>query len=233
MAIDVPSTKSLLHFDLFTCQVDGSVVFTDESGKVWTGGGHAQIDTAQSKFGGAALLLDGTGDFEDTPDSADFAYGTGDFNYRWLVRFNALPTSGNSIGLFGNGTNAAGGGHQILLTNTAGTYSLALQNNAIGGALTISVSKNFPALATNTWYKMTLGRIGTTFYFTLNSNLLQSTSTDADAMTDSPGLFYIGGAYSGAIPLNGWLDNFEQMKGFCYSLAQEKKVYAFETGRLM
>src|SRR5262245_43415513 len=45
----------------------------------WTANGNAQLDTADFKFGGSSLLLDGTGDFVDTPDHTDFTLGTSDF----------------------------------------------------------------------------------------------------------------------------------------------------------
>lgn len=47
MAVDDGYTVVLLHMN----GTDASTTFTDESGKTWTAGGNAQIDTAQSKFG--------------------------------------------------------------------------------------------------------------------------------------------------------------------------------------
>lgn len=92
--------SSLLHFN----GADTSTVFTDSalSPKVWTGFGNAQIDTGISKYGGASLLLDGTGDYVDSANSSDFTLGTGDFtvefwNYAALstgirVLFDLRPT---------------------------------------------------------------------------------------------------------------------------------------------
>ena len=62
--VDDTYTKSLLHFN----GSDGSTTITDESGKTWTAYDNAQIDTAQSKFGGASMLLDGVGDYIKTTD---------------------------------------------------------------------------------------------------------------------------------------------------------------------
>lgn len=61
---------------------DGSTTFTDATGKVWTGYGNAQIDTDY----GQALLLDGSGDYLDTPDSADFNFGSGEFTEEGYFR---------------------------------------------------------------------------------------------------------------------------------------------------
>lgn len=55
----------LLHGD----GTNGSTTFVDSSsnGLVPTAGGNAQISTAQSKFGGASILFDGSGDFVHLP----------------------------------------------------------------------------------------------------------------------------------------------------------------------
>ncbi len=71
-------TKSLLHMN----GTDQSTTFTDNASggsHTWTAHGNAQIDTAQKKFGTASGLFDGTGDYIDAPDSADWAFGSGNF----------------------------------------------------------------------------------------------------------------------------------------------------------
>ena len=67
---------------------NGSTSFTDESsvGRALTTGGNAQISTAQSKFGGSSLLLDGTGDYCEAADSADWAFGSGQFTIEAFLR---------------------------------------------------------------------------------------------------------------------------------------------------
>ena len=52
-------TKLLLHCD----GTNGSTVITDKIGKAMTAYGNAKISTAQSKFRGASLSLDGNGDY--------------------------------------------------------------------------------------------------------------------------------------------------------------------------
>lgn len=68
-------TKVLLHMD----GADASTAFADAnlggSAHTWTAAGNAQIDTADSKFGGASGLFDGTGDYISTPDHANFVLG--------------------------------------------------------------------------------------------------------------------------------------------------------------
>lgn len=64
-------TKLLLHF---------------RKGKTWTAYGNSQIDTAESKFGGASLLLDGDGDYVSAPDSGDWNFGNGNFTIEAWVK---------------------------------------------------------------------------------------------------------------------------------------------------
>jgi len=66
---DGENTKLLLHF----LGDDASTTFTDSTGRhTFSRNGNAQIDTAQSKFGGSSLLLDGTGDSIYSADSDDW-----------------------------------------------------------------------------------------------------------------------------------------------------------------
>lgn len=60
---------SLLHFD----GPDGGTTFTDETGRVWTVEGTAQLDTAQAAFGSASALFGGTNAGLIASPSADFS----------------------------------------------------------------------------------------------------------------------------------------------------------------
>jgi hypothetical protein len=73
---------------------DGSTTYTDAKGKTWTGYGNAQIDTDY----GQALLLDGTGDYLTTPDSADFNFGSGDLTEEGYFRESARAAIRQIIG---------------------------------------------------------------------------------------------------------------------------------------
>ncbi|RYE43599.1 MAG: LamG domain-containing protein [Hyphomicrobiales bacterium] len=74
----------LLHFN----GAGGSTVFTDSGplGLTVTGAGNAQIDTAQSKFGGSSLLLDGAGDYLSVPAGSQFNFGTGAWTIEMWIR---------------------------------------------------------------------------------------------------------------------------------------------------
>ena len=149
MAIDDAYTKALLHFD----GADTSTTFTDESGRTWTAQENAQIDTAQSKFGGASGLFDGTGDYLSADNSADFDFGTGDWTIDCWVRRNgtkAYPgifstnvNAGISLHL-GNSDNkvrVVSGAVQIILTNgtIADTTQIHLALVRYGNVMTVYI----------------------------------------------------------------------------------------------
>lgn len=72
----------LCHFD----GADGSASFVDETGKTITAVGSAQVDTAQSVFGGASGLFDGSGDFLTLADDPAWSFGDGPFTIELFVR---------------------------------------------------------------------------------------------------------------------------------------------------
>lgn len=77
---------SLLHFD----GADGSTTIIDEKGLTWTVAGSAQIDTAQSVFGGASLLKSADSDYILLPPNVGMNFGTGDFTLEFWHRRAAL-----------------------------------------------------------------------------------------------------------------------------------------------
>lgn len=75
---------------------NGSTTITDSSlsPKTVTAFGNAQISTAQSKFGGASLYLDGTGSrLSVNSNSADLALGFGSFTIEGWIRTVAYATA--------------------------------------------------------------------------------------------------------------------------------------------
>ena len=73
---------------LFGNGPNNSTTFTDSSsyGHTVTPVADAKISTTQSKFGGASIYLDGSGDCLSLPDNASaFDFGTGDFTIEcWI-----------------------------------------------------------------------------------------------------------------------------------------------------
>ena len=82
----------LLHMD----GTDASTIFTDESGKIWTANGNAQIDTADSKFGGASGIFDGSS-WIDTLDDKDFDLSDNDFTIDFWAKRIGLPSGAEYV----------------------------------------------------------------------------------------------------------------------------------------
>lgn len=80
------SPKSLLHFD----GTNNSTVFTDETGKIWTGSSYTQnkLTTAKYKFGGASCISpsENTSNIS-TPSHADFILADNDWTWDFWINF--------------------------------------------------------------------------------------------------------------------------------------------------
>jgi hypothetical protein len=81
---------------------DGATTYTERSSNAFaaTFVGNAQLDTAFPKFGSAALLLDGAGDYMEYADNAALYPGSGNFTMEGWARFASLPGLGDEMSLF-------------------------------------------------------------------------------------------------------------------------------------
>ncbi len=103
--VSLVEQRLLLNLD----GTDGSTSIVDSSSYVHACAavGDAQIDTAQFKFGGAALLLDGN-DAVEMPNSHLWKLPD-DFVFDWWVRLSSLPSVAGSCWNFGNAGEIGGG----------------------------------------------------------------------------------------------------------------------------
>lgn len=188
-------TVLLLHCD----GTDASTTFTDSeiTPKTVTANGNAQIDTAQSKFGGASGLFDGTGDYLTLLDHADWDFGTADFTVDFWVRFNAISTNN---WIFGRN---AGNNFDIRYNTSQG---LELY---IGGG---SVQNRSWSPSTGVWYHIAITRNGTNLYFFIDGVLQGAVGTNSSNVSYADPI-YIGSDASGGNALNGWIDEFRISKG--------------------
>jgi hypothetical protein len=111
------TTMILLHLD----GVDGSTTLTDSvGGFTVTPAGAAEIDTAQSKFGGASLELDASADGAYITHSTDLDLTTQDFTFDCWVRPVDLIST------------------KALYSNTSGSFSMDIQ--IIAGTIRLRMS---------------------------------------------------------------------------------------------
>lgn len=190
-------TKLLLHCD----GADGSTTFTDSSASAFsvTAVGSAQIDTAQSKFGGASGVFDGTGDYLSIADAADLRPGSGDFTFDWQCR----PRIGSTFqGVFNKGALAAGG-------------ILVQYNNAASPALTVYASgslvltESSGVAAGGSFFHYELSRSGGTIK--LFRDGVQTASASNSTNFNNTGALEIGRQPSAA--LDGHIDEFRFSAG--------------------
>jgi hypothetical protein len=168
--------------------------------------GNAQISTTQSKFGGSSMYFDGTGDYLTAPSSTNLSLGTGDFTIEGWA-YNAGDTH---AGLFQISTTA--GGLSTSLTNTLAVgmrkAPVEWQVYAKGGA-TDSSSQSWAA---NTWYHFALVRSSGTTKLYINGTGIITVSSDTTDYTCSN--IVVGGYYSTAYLLNGYIDDLRITKGY-------------------
>lgn len=194
-------TVVMLHMN----GTDGSTTFTDSSSntKTVTANGNAQIDTAQSQFGGASGLFDGSGDYLSIPDDADWDFGTGDFTIDLWFRSNVADP--NTDRVFSMGDVDAGQGIHIRFDDTV------LDVRVQGNSFTFAFNPN-----QNQWYHVTLTRNGSNLRAFADGTQIGVTETNSSNITVSSSLF-IGtsnnGGADGGQYINGWVDELRVVKG--------------------
>lgn len=206
--LDDSNSKALLHMN----GADASTTFTDESGKTWTVAGDAQIDTAQSKFGGASGLFDGSVDYLTSPDSDDWQLDGGSNSNKWTID-GWLRTNGavsTAFGLFEqyvNNTNFWG----VRLT-TVPQINIIVKS----GSSTPIVNLSFAiSISTDTWFHFAMVKDGTNGYGVfIDGTQVGAWQTDTDPMPNLAGLMYTGYFNDGTPTYwKGWIDEMRISKG--------------------
>jgi hypothetical protein len=192
------SVSLLLHGN----GTNGSTTITDNSPtpKTVTAVGNAQISTAQSKFGGASILFDGTGDYLDVGSNSAFGYGLSDFTIEtWLYRNVSSSLQVIIDQRAGVVTQLA----PTLYFNATSLFYYANGGNRITGGVV-------PA---SQWVHIALSRSGTSTKLFINGLQGGSTYSDSNNYIDSPAR--VGGANDGSsvASLNGYLDDIRITKG--------------------
>jgi hypothetical protein len=193
------NTVLLLHGD----GADASTTATDSSNAphTLTAVGNAQLDTAQSKFGTASLLFDGTGDYFTTPDSADWDFGTGDFTVETWARFSSHTTIQT---LLSNYLNAGTG---WVFQRRSDTNILNFGN---GDASLISASWT---PSDNTWYHLVACRAGGVLRLFVDGAQIGTSASDTTDISGSTTTLLVGTLSAASQPFAGWLDDLRITKG--------------------
>jgi hypothetical protein len=201
--------KSLLQFE----GADATTVFTDTagggSGHAWTAAGNAQIDTAVFKFGTAAGLFDGTGDYISTPDSSDFALGSSDFTID--LWFNCTAAAGSVQRICGQADNVGSfASMSFLIRRTAANIISA--GVSFGSSETSVSSTTTYTNAVNTgWHHLAFVRNGTNLYLFLDG-VLEGSRSDlgTSSVVDSSNELAVG--RFGEVAGSEWTGSLDQFR---------------------
>jgi hypothetical protein len=181
---------------------DGSTIFKDESDSqhVVTANDNAQIDTAQSVFGGASAFFDGSGDYLSIPDSSDWDISSGMFSIDFRVRWTSQTSTD---GLLHNHNGAPNGGWEIIYNGTKLLFNYSSSGTITQYAWTPSL---------NTWYHIAVTFDGTTDRMFLDGAQVHSVTRGTGPVFESGGLA-IGERYGTSDPFHGHIDELRIVKG--------------------
>lgn len=217
------SVKLLLHMD----GVDAATATSDSSPSAHgaaTFFGNAQLDTAQSKYGSASLLLDGTGDYIRFADHADYDLGTA-FTIEAWVRFNTVATGNYAIVTKHNATgNQRGFTFRFNSVSNGGVGSTLEFNYSLNGTTTTALTGSWSPVI-NTWYHVAVVRFSGVLWLMVDGVFLAHDdgaigSSTIFANTDP---LHIGTFNASGTPsqfFNGWIDELRISNGAARYLRQ-------------
>ncbi len=190
-------TKLLLHMDTdFTDSSSLATTITNNS---------ATISSAQSVFGGASGLFNGTNSRLDFSDSSDFHFGSNNLT----IDFRMYPTN-----ITGN--------HYIIANYAPGDYSLYFAIDGSGGGqfsinngiTTIEVNLPNGTFSINAWDHIALIRNGNNLYAAVNGTLGTPSDVTGFTIQTLSNQWHIGTLdSSNTNPYAGYLDEFRISNG--------------------
>ena len=219
------SVSLLLHFN----GCDGSTAFTDSSSNAHsiTASGDAQIDTAQSKFGGASGLFDGAGDWLTCPSHSSLNLQTGDFTLECWIRPSAL----SSYHTIASHLHSDGYSPWVLYLDAWNkSPKLVFSFSTTSSNWRIETAEG--ALSTGTWYHVAATRSGNDFRLFLDGDLI-GTQTRSITLRSTAAPVRIGVNNPVDFPnlFAGWIDDFRITKGVArYTAAFDAPTAEFGDG---
>lgn len=215
------SVASLLHFD----GADESTTFVDQIGNTTTPVGNAQIDTSESRFGGASGRFDGSGDALRIAHDASFNVGSASFTIECWVRFASL--AGYQALWTKRATDGAAGWLQCFLD--AGQTPRKLAASAYresGGSIVFLVGET--EIEADTWYHVAFVRDDLIWRLFVNGAQDAGAVSGATVLDNSTDIILGAAGLDLGAPLNGWLDDFRLTPGVArYTAAFTPPAAAF------
>lgn len=203
--------KLLLGFE----GADGSTTIGDESGAAHgnaTVFGNAQIDTADKRFGTSALLLDGTGDYIQWNDSADWQITPGTSGQNSLAtvefwaKFASLASGNRGICCQGN----ASGTRAWAIELKSGDTSELTWIFSSDGTTEQTISTTGAGLTTGVWYHIAVSKEGTQTRIYIDG-VMRAVASTTGAVFNSSEPLRIGASWGGG-NMAGSIDEFRITK---------------------
>ena len=202
---DYSSVSLLLHGN----GTNGSTTITDNSPspKTVTAVGNAQISTAQSKFGGASIAFDGTGDYLQAADTSGLRLESGDFTVEAWVNLTVGTDSAYVISKYNTFVTSPGIVFAVLRnnhpTNARGLLVVLGSNTALIGSNLI---------ANNIWYHIAVTRSSGSVRAFVNGVQAGTVFTNSTNLTDTA-VLRIGSSNDNDAFVNGYIDDLRITKG--------------------
>ena len=190
---------------------NGSTTVTDSGSlaRTFTAAANAQVSTTQSKFGGASISFDGSGDYVSTPYDPALAYGSADFTIETFIYKNADTGTWVSLWSPTNGSYEGVG----LWIDATGNFGVYLSTSGSSWTYSNAAVAN---LANGQWHHLAVVRSGGSVFAFVNgimkpaiTTALGTTALYNNTTTGRS----LGGISAANYTFNGYIDEFRITKG--------------------
>ena len=205
-----PQVSALLHFD----GVNGSTVITDNSKNnlTVTATNGAFISTAQSKFGGSSVFLDGTNDYLSIPDNESLEPGTNNLTWEMWIK---TTSSVQYATLYSRTPSSFASGMWSFMINQASSTAgdIALYLGDYSGGVTPLLLTTGVSIRDNVWHHIAIVRNGSAWVCYVDGTS-RATGTFSGAISNISSGFIIGADQYYGRYFQGYIDEFRVTNGY-------------------
>ena len=196
---------------LFLNGSDNSTAIGCATGKTVTVNGNSKISTAQSKFGGASLVGDGSADYLSYADHADFNFGSGDFTIECWARVPSVAAAAYGSLVAKRVTGTSGWSMEVGAPSLTGAVRFRAN---FGGTWSDTRCLAGSVISANTWFHYATVRNGNTLTIFIDGKAV-GTQTVSGGLDNVACTLRVGGIASNSMEnsFNGNLDNVRITKG--------------------
>jgi hypothetical protein len=154
----------------------------------------------QSKIGNTSASFDGTNDYLEVADHADFEFGTGNFTMEAYVLWTSTSASSSIFAKDDNGSNRS----FALNWHNAGHWDINMSSN--GSSMAENAFSASWTPTTNTWYHIAITRSGTDVKMWIDGTQSGSTLTLGTDLYNGTATFTIGSTDAELNDHSGYID---------------------------